>query len=97
MNDAAKEYNGKNTCTNKVCNSFWFGGSWNLVILNFRARMRGGEGGRGGGCGGGERGEKQKNIFWGIVLLWRYSLVKGCPIGYPFKLEMQDFKYFQMP
>ena len=60
MNDAAKEYNGKNTCTNKVCNSFWFGGSWNLVILNFRARMGGGGGGGGGGWGGGERGKKKK-------------------------------------
>ena len=78
----------KNTYTNKLCHTLWFGGSQNLVTLNSRA---------GRGVGGGERGEKQKKYFWGVVLLWRYSLGRGCPIGHPFKLEMQDLKYFHMP
>ena len=78
MNDTTKEYNGKNTYTNKVCHTLRLGGSWNLVTLNSRV----GE--------GGERGEKQKNIFWEVVLLGRYP-------GHPFKLEMQDFKNFHMP
>ena len=42
--------------------------------------------------GGGMREEKN----WGIVLLGRYSLERGCPIGHSFKLEMQDFKNFHM-
>ena len=56
MNDITKEYNGKNTYTNKVCHTLWFGGSWNLVTLNSRA---------GRGVGGGERGEKQKKKISG--------------------------------
>ena len=53
MNDTTKEYNGKNTYTNKVCHTLRLGGSWNLVTLNSRV----GE--------GGERGEKQKKYFLG--------------------------------
>ena len=34
MNDTTKEYNGKNTYTNKVCHTLRLGGSWNLVTLN---------------------------------------------------------------
>ena len=61
MNDITKEYNGRNTYTNKVCHTLRFGGSWNLVTLNSRV---------GSGGGWGERGEKlKKNIFWGVVLL----------------------------
>ena len=41
MNDTTKEYNGKNTYTNKVCHILRLGGSWNLVTLNSRV----GEGG----------------------------------------------------
>ena len=87
MNDTTKEYNGKNTYTNKVCHTLRLGGSWNLVTLNSRV------------CEGrDERGEKQnKNIFWRIALLGRYSLGRRCPIGHPFKLEMEDFKNFHMP
>ena len=86
MNDTTKEYNGKNTYTNKVCHTLRLGGSWNLVTLNSRVGEEG------------VREEKdKKNIFWLVVLLGRYSLGRGCPIGHPFKLEMQDFKYFHMP
>ena len=90
MNDTTKEYNGKNTYTNKVCHTLRLGGSWNLVTLNSRVE-------KGGWRGRGERGEKQKNIFRGVVLLGRYSLGRRCPIGHPFKLEMEDFKNFHMP
>ena len=80
MNDTTKEYNGKNTYTNKVCHTLRLGGSWNLVTLNSRVGEEG------------VREEKdKKNIFWLVVLLGRYSLGRGCPIGHPFKLEMQDF------
>ena len=89
MNDTAKENNEKNKYTNKVCHTLRLGGSWNFVTLNSRVGEWGG--------GGGERGEKQKNIFWGVVLLGRYSLGRRCPIGHPFKLEMEDFKNFHMP
>ena len=41
MNDTTKEYNGKNTYTNKLCHTLRLGGSWNLVTLNSRV----GEGG----------------------------------------------------
>ena len=86
MNDTTREYNGKNTYTNKVWNILQLGGSWNLVTLNSRV---GGEG---------VREEKNtKKSFWGVVLLERYSLGRGCPIGHPFKLEMEDFKNFHMP
>ena len=85
MNDTIKEYNGKNTYTNKVCHTLQLEGSWNLVTLNSRV----GE--------GSQRGEKQKkDIFWGVVLLGRYSLGRRCPIGHPFKLEMEDFENFHM-
>ena len=82
MNDTTKENNEKNKYTNKVCHTLRLGGSWNFVTLNSRVGEWGG--------GGGERGEKQKNIFWGVVLLGRYP-------GYPLKLEMQNFKNFHMP
>ena len=37
MNDAKKEYNGKNTYTNNVlCHTLRLGRSWNLVTLNSR-------------------------------------------------------------
>ena len=85
MNDTIKEYNGKDIYTNKVCHTLRLGGSWNLVNLKSRV----GE--------GSERREKQKNIFWGVALLGRYSLGRRCPIGHPFKLEMEDFKNFHMP
>ena len=85
MNDTIKEYNGKNTYTNKVCHTLRLGGSWNLVTLNSRV----GE--------GDQRGEKQKKIFWEVFLLGRYSLGRSCPIGHPFKLEIEDFKNFHMP
>ena len=49
--DTIKEYNVKNTYTNKVCYTLQLGGSWNLVTSN--SRVGEGEG------GGGERGEKQ--------------------------------------
>ena len=42
MNDTTKEYNGKNTYTNKVCHTLRLGGSWNLVTLNSRVGERGG-------------------------------------------------------
>ena len=80
MNDTTKEYNRKNTYANKkVCHTLRLGGSWNLETLNSRV-------GEGKGGGGAERGEKQKNIFWGVVLLGRYSLGRRCPIGHPLKL-----------
>ena len=53
MNDTTKEYNGKNTHTNKVCHTLQLGGSWNLVTLNSRVGERG------------ERREKQKKKFSG--------------------------------
>ena len=56
MNDTTKEYNEKNTYTNKVCHSW----NWNLVTLN--SRMGWWWQGWGGGKGG-ERGEKHKKIF----------------------------------
>ena len=54
MNDTTKEYNGKNTYTNKVCHTLRLAGSWNLVTLNSRVG-EGDGGGRGkkyflGGC-----------------------------------------------
>ena len=55
MNDITKEYNGKNTYTNKVCHTLRLGGSWNLVTLNSRV----GEGGVG------VREKKNKKIFSG--------------------------------
>ena len=62
----------KNTYTNKVCHTLPLGGSWNLVTLTSRV----------GECGGGVREEKnKKNIFWGVVLLGRYSLGRGCPLA----------------
>ena len=85
MNDTIKKCNGKNTYTNKIYHTLRLGESWNLVTLNSRV----GE--------GGERREKQKKNFWGVVLLGRYSLGRRCPIGHPFKLEMEDFKNFHMP
>ena len=53
INDTIKEYNGKNTYTNKVCHTLRLGGSWNLVTLNSRVGEEG------------ERGEKQKQNFLG--------------------------------
>ena len=86
MNDTIKEYNGKNTYTNKVCHTLRLAGSWNLVTLNYRVGERG------------VREEKdKKNVFCGVVLLGRYSLGRRCPIGHLFKLEMEDFKNFHMP
>ena len=85
MNDTTKEYNGKNAYTNQVSQTLQLGGSWNLVTLTSRV----GQGGRG------EREEKnKKNILWGAVLLGRYSLGTGCPIG---AAPMQDFKNVHMP
>ena len=55
MNDTTKEYNGKNTYINKVRHTLQLGGSWNLVTLTSRVEQR-----------SGERGEKLKNIFWGL-------------------------------
>ena len=62
MNDTIKEYNGKNTYTNKVCHTLRLGGSWNLVTLNSRV----GEGG-----GGWER-RKTRKYCLGVALLGRY-------------------------
>ena len=85
MNDIIKEYNGKNTYTNNVCHTLRLGRSWNLVTLNYRV-------------GRGVKEEKsKKNIFREVVLLGRYSLGRRCPIGHPFKLEMEDFQNFHMP
>ena len=93
MNDTTKEYNRKNTYANKkVCHTLRLGGSWNLETLNSRVRD-----GMGRGRSGGKGGKRQKKYFLGVVLLGRYSLGRGCPIGHPFKLEMQDFKNFHMP
>ena len=85
MNDTIKEYNGKNTYTNKVCHTLQLGGSWYLVTLNSRV----GE--------GGERGEKQKKYFLGDCPIREVFLRESCPICHPFKLEMEDFKNFRMP
>ena len=41
--------------------------------------------------------KNKKNIFWWVVLSGRYSLGRRCPIGHPFKLEMEDFKNFHIP
>ena len=82
MNDTTKEYNGKNTYTNKVCHTLRLGGSWNLVTLNSRV----GE--------GGERGEKQKNIFWGVILLGRYSLGRCCPLAIHLNWKWKNLKIF---
>ena len=88
MNDTTKEYNGKNTYANNVvCNTLRLGGSWNLVTLNSREEEGGGH----------KREEKQKNIFWGVVLLGRYFIGRSCPIALSLKFEMQDFKHFHMP
>ena len=55
MNDTTKEYNGKNTYTNKVCHTLQLGVSWNLVTLTSKV---------------GEEGVKEDknktNIFWGL-------------------------------
>ena len=67
MNDTTKEYNGKNTYTNKVCHTLRLGGSWNLVTLNSRV----GE--------GGERGEKQKKYFLGGCPIREVSLRETLP------------------
>ena len=53
MNDITKEYNGKNTYTNKVCHTLRLGGSWNLVTSNSRVGKR----------GVGVREKKNKKIF----------------------------------
>ena len=82
MNNTTKEYNGKNTYTNVVCHTLWLGGSWNLVTLNSRVGKRKGL----------REETNEKNIFLGVVLLGRYSLGRNCPIGRPFKLEIQDLK-----
>ena len=89
MNDTTKEYNGKNTYTNKVCHTLRLGGSWNLVTLNSRV----GEGVRE------EKNNNNKKNLGGCPIreVFLYSLGRGCPIGHPFKLEMQDFKNFHMP
>ena len=89
MNDTTKEYNGKNTYTNKVCHTLRLGGSWNLVTLNSRVGKERGV----------ERGEKQKNIFCGVVLLGRYSLVRDCPIGQSIQIgnaRLQTFSHAMM-
>ena len=85
MNDTTKEYNEKNTYTNKVWHTLQLGGSWNLVTLTSRM-----------GEGRDERGEKQKKKFLGVVIFGRYPLGRGCFIGHPFKLEMQDFSLAMM-
>ena len=76
------------SCVEKRRDVIILSGSWILVTLNSRVE---------GGGEGGKRGKKHKTFFWGVVLLDRYSLGRGCPIGHPFKLEMEDFKYFHMP
>ena len=58
MNDTTKEYNGKNTYTNKVCHTVRLGGSWNLVTLYSRV-------GEGGGGGGVKEKRKKRKIFYG--------------------------------
>ena len=73
----------KNAYTNQVCHTLWLGGSCNLVTLSSRV-----------GEGEEVRGEKQKKNFWGVVLLGRYSLGRGYPIGVA---PMQDFKNFHIP
>ena len=60
MNDTIKEYNGKNTYTNKVCHTLRLGGSQNLATLNPRV----GE----GEAGGVRRRKTKKENFWGVVL-----------------------------
>ena len=55
MNDTTRDYNGKNTYANKVRHTLQLGRSWNSVTLTSRVEE-----------GRGERGEKQKNIFWGL-------------------------------
>ena len=71
MNNTTKECNGKNAYTNQVCHTLPLRGTWNLT-------SRVGE-----GIGEGEREEKQKNFSGGIVLIGKYSLGSGCPIGLP--------------
>ena len=83
MNGTTKKYNWKNAYTIQVCHTLRLRGSWNLVTLTSRV-----------GEGGGDKGEKQKNIFSGVILLGRYSLGRACPIGIA---PMQDFKNFHMP
>ena len=80
MNDTTKEYN---TYTNEVCHTLRLAGSWNFVTLNSIV-------------GEGDGVREEKNIFWRVVLLGRYSLGRRCPIDHPFKLEMEDFKNFPM-
>ena len=85
MNDTTKEYNGKNAYTNQVCHTLQLRRSWNLVTLTSRV---------GEGMGEVKEEKNKKNIFWGVVLLGRYSLGRGCPIEVAL---MQDFKYFYIP
>ena len=69
MNDTTREYNGKNTYTDKVCHTLRLGGSWNLVTL------------------------------WWVVLLGRYSLGRGSPIGQSIQLgnvRLQTFSHAMM-
>ena len=83
MNDTTKEYNG-NMHTQIKCHTLRLEGSWNLVALTSRV-------------GEGEVVREKKNkkhFFWGIVLLGRYSLGRGCPTGVA---PMQDFKNFHIP
>ena len=55
MNDTTKEYNGKNTDTNKVCDILQLGGSWNLITLTSRM-----------GEGRGREEKNKKSIFLGL-------------------------------
>ena len=84
MNDTTKKNNekNKNTYKNKVCHTLLLGGELEFGDFKFQSGAEEG--------GVRERGEKQKNIFWEVVLLGRYP-------GHPFKLDMQDFKNFNMP
>ena len=87
MNDTTKEYNVKNTQTNKVCHTLRLEGSWNLVTLSSRVCVRvcvcvclcvsrgGGKVGRGVG----ERGEKQKQYFPGSCPIWEVFVRETLP------------------
>ena len=70
----------KNAYTNQVCHTLRLRGIWDLVTLTSRV-----------GEGWGEVREEKNNKknFWGSVLLGRYSLGRGFPIGVA---PMQDFK-----